>query len=364
MEAVEEVVCLNHLDDSPWSLDVMQSLVDKSLVRAIQDDRFDLFVSVREYATEKLIERREQADAQERHANYFKAFGTTGAVQAVYRHGGPGVLGKLNLEFDNLMVALRSGIRLKSPTIALCGLRAIAEVIEQQGPYGTFARLAQEISDELPLSRRERGELLLIQGRMHRVCGDREASLRCLEEAIVIGVEESFAELEVGGRINKAMMLGFVNGVEESERAWKEARHAAELHEQEVALADVILALGQARLFSGQMDAALTLMRDGLERAEKMGNEFAMVRALIGLAYQDVAFTEEGIRRAGELLERLDNPRDEVTFLAVKAYHSFHTKRDFHEARAAFSGPSRCATFSVPFEGRELRTRIWATSSF
>ena len=91
MEAVEEVVCLNHLDDSPRSLDVMQSLVDKSLVRAIQDDRFDLFVSVREYATEKLIERREQADAQERHANYFKAFGTTerckrsiGTVDRVY----------------------------------------------------------------------------------------------------------------------------------------------------------------------------------------------------------------------------------------------------------------------------------------
>jgi len=54
LEAAEGVLDLSDGDDAPWTVDVVQSLVDKSFVRPRGDDRFDLLVSVQVYAAEHL----------------------------------------------------------------------------------------------------------------------------------------------------------------------------------------------------------------------------------------------------------------------------------------------------------------------
>ena len=53
LAAAEAVLDLEEL----WPVDAVQALVNKSLVRSVADDRFDLLVSVQEYAAEKLKER-------------------------------------------------------------------------------------------------------------------------------------------------------------------------------------------------------------------------------------------------------------------------------------------------------------------
>jgi predicted ATPase len=54
LEAVEAVVDLESFESAPWAVDALQALVEKSLVRVLADDRFELFTSVREYADEHL----------------------------------------------------------------------------------------------------------------------------------------------------------------------------------------------------------------------------------------------------------------------------------------------------------------------
>ncbi len=53
-EAAEAIVDLSACDGAPWIVDVLQSLLDKSLVRAVGRDRFDLLSSVQAYAAEQL----------------------------------------------------------------------------------------------------------------------------------------------------------------------------------------------------------------------------------------------------------------------------------------------------------------------
>jgi len=55
LEAAEAVIDLSAFDDMPRAVDVLYSLVDKSFVRSLEDGRFDLLVSVQEYAAEHLL---------------------------------------------------------------------------------------------------------------------------------------------------------------------------------------------------------------------------------------------------------------------------------------------------------------------
>src|SRR5882762_7194111 len=54
MESAEAVLDLSGYEDAPWTIDTVQSLLDKSFVRQVSDGRFDMLVSVKEYASEHL----------------------------------------------------------------------------------------------------------------------------------------------------------------------------------------------------------------------------------------------------------------------------------------------------------------------
>ncbi|HUG47581.1 MAG TPA: adenylate/guanylate cyclase domain-containing protein, partial [Candidatus Limnocylindria bacterium] len=84
-------------------LDVLQSLVDKSLVR-VRDDRFWMLEIIREYAIERLDESGTAAELRTRHADYFLAL-----AEDAYPHltGDPKEwLDRLDAEHDNLRAAL------------------------------------------------------------------------------------------------------------------------------------------------------------------------------------------------------------------------------------------------------------------
>ena len=54
LDAAEAVLDLGAHSEAPWPPDAVQSLVDKSLVRVGAGERFDLLVSIKEYAAEQL----------------------------------------------------------------------------------------------------------------------------------------------------------------------------------------------------------------------------------------------------------------------------------------------------------------------
>lgn len=85
-------------------LDILESLVDKSLVRVREADRFWMLETIREYALERLEDSGEGEMVQRRHAQYFLALGEEAALQTRFYSGE--WIGRLELEHDNLRAAL------------------------------------------------------------------------------------------------------------------------------------------------------------------------------------------------------------------------------------------------------------------
>ena len=104
-------------------MDAVQALSDKSLLRIwipvdqnrydVEEPYFGMYISIREYATEKLEASGEPASeqAEERHGRYFAAFGSIEAIEALSLRSGVSLRRKLALEFDNLVTACRRAVR-------------------------------------------------------------------------------------------------------------------------------------------------------------------------------------------------------------------------------------------------------------
>jgi predicted ATPase len=85
-------------------LDTLQSLVDKSLLRVREGERFWMLETIREYAAERLGERDDVLEVQARHTAFFVALAEEAAT---HLRGSPGGwLDRLDAEHDNLRAAL------------------------------------------------------------------------------------------------------------------------------------------------------------------------------------------------------------------------------------------------------------------
>jgi predicted ATPase/class 3 adenylate cyclase len=96
LEAAEQV--------AETDLDTLQSLVDKSLVRVRDDDRFWMLETIREYAAERLEESGEAEELQRRHAEHFLALAEE--AEPNLRGSPKEWLDRLDREHDNLRAAL------------------------------------------------------------------------------------------------------------------------------------------------------------------------------------------------------------------------------------------------------------------
>ena len=138
LEAVEAVLDLDGGNDAPWAIDVLQSLVQKSLVREVADDRFDLLVSVQEYAAEHL-----------RTTERYAGSGPAAARAAEIRHGAyfasldqPTLVKDASAELDNLVIACRRSAARNEATTAARTLQAAWSVLALRGPFRVGVELS------------------------------------------------------------------------------------------------------------------------------------------------------------------------------------------------------------------------------
>lgn len=146
--AVEAIVDLSSIPDHPWPLDVLQSLVDKSLVRIAGGERFDLLESIREYAAEQL-ERfggmtnsfgvtRDQTER--RHGTYFAAMGSIGARE------------KSGAEIENVVAACKRAAARLDEKCAVDALTSAWGALKLRGPFRTGAELGSAVASIPALS--------------------------------------------------------------------------------------------------------------------------------------------------------------------------------------------------------------------
>ena len=139
LEAAEGVLDLSDCGDTPWTVDIVQSLVDKSFVRTRGDDRFDLLVSVQAYAAEHLETEGHYAGSgpqalgavQLRHLAWFAALGPIRAAAGRCA------------DLDNLAAACRRAVALSAGDLATGALKGAWAALSLRGPFETGVELAE-----------------------------------------------------------------------------------------------------------------------------------------------------------------------------------------------------------------------------
>ncbi len=181
LEAAEAVLSLAEL----WPTDAVQALVDKSWVRPTSSARFDLLVSVKEYAAEKLDALGGRAEAERRHGQCFAALGTEESLRALYRHGGLDRRRALVLDLDNLIAACRRAVARQDGETAVATLDAAWAVLQMTGPFGVGLDLASATL-ELPLAPSLRVRVEPIRGSALLMLGRSKEAMPCFDAALVI----------------------------------------------------------------------------------------------------------------------------------------------------------------------------------
>jgi predicted ATPase/tRNA A-37 threonylcarbamoyl transferase component Bud32/Tfp pilus assembly protein PilF len=214
LEAAENVLDLSPWPDAPWVVDVVQSLVDKSLLRALRGEgspvgatpmRLGMFVSLQEYARAKLqasdVAGSEPAAlaTEERHRRWYARFGSDEVMEALNIRGGID-LGILVADLDNLMAACRSAAAHKDGRSAAATYRAIEAVYQARGPL----KAAVDLGEELLRVEMDPAEQAMVREMLGRSLG----SYGKIKEAGEHFAKALAIQRELGNRRREACLLG------------------------------------------------------------------------------------------------------------------------------------------------------------
>jgi len=138
MESVQAVLDRSGYEHVPLTIDTVQSLLDKSFIRQVSDERFDMLVSVKEYALGHLrTEGRFPGSGpsaltavEAKHAAYFAGLGEKRAVAGAC------------VELDNLVAACRRAAARGSAQEAAGALEGAWAALRLRGPFRLGVELA------------------------------------------------------------------------------------------------------------------------------------------------------------------------------------------------------------------------------
>ncbi|HEX6794213.1 MAG TPA: tetratricopeptide repeat protein [Casimicrobiaceae bacterium] len=285
LEAAEAVLDLGNSVDAPWAIDVLQSLVQKSLVRQVTDDRFDLLVSVQEYAAEHL-----------RTMGRYSGSGPDAALAAETRHGAyfasmeqPTVLEHGSAELDNLVAACRRCAARGDAATAARILHAAWSVLALRGPFRIgveLSSLVQAIPGSEPgtaaIVHEVAGSALRLLG---KVADARTALERSLEEARDAGDRAC----EIRALLNLGT-LDIHGGHAQSAHDVLELALAAAREVSDCALeSEARNKLGNLQVSLGKPDSALLHFEAALDLARKARDRRREVTALGNLGTIEVS---------------------------------------------------------------------------
>ncbi|MBL8618973.1 MAG: tetratricopeptide repeat protein [Deltaproteobacteria bacterium] len=148
LEDAEQVLDLRALPEAPWALDLLEALVDQSLVRATPgpdgEPRFSLLRTIQDYARARLEDPANPtggpaalAAARARHAARFARWGAPEALLRLRQPGAGVWRQRLVAELDNLV----AGARGAGPEAARCARGALA-ALRETGPWSQAEALA------------------------------------------------------------------------------------------------------------------------------------------------------------------------------------------------------------------------------
>jgi predicted ATPase/class 3 adenylate cyclase len=280
-------------------LDTLESLVDKSLVRVREADRFWMLETIREYAAEQLEASADADELRRRHAEHFLALAEeaephTHKVDAAW-------LDRLDREADNLRAALDLLAASEETQLVL---RLAGALMDFWGTKGYLAEGRRRLEDAIAADARPtaaRAKALNAAADMAIGHGDAAAARLRAEEALAL-------HRQLGDGWGTAASLLLLGHAAADDQDYETAR---QLWEESVRLFDeagdsfhTLLAtrmLAWAYDELGEPDRARRLKEDVLEQARAAGDKHVQVHALEALAH--AAAPEGRIEEAASLLD-------------------------------------------------------------
>ncbi len=180
LESASAVIGMQMGAGTPPVVDVVQWLIDKSFVRQIGDERFDLLESVREYAAQHLrtpgrFERSGpgcEAEARAAHWRYFANIDERAAVA------------NSCAELSNLIAACRAAAQAGDGPSAIGCLIAAWMALRLTGPYRAGVELAALVERVSSLSERDKAWAHWVAGDVLDTLGDIEAARLHVEQGL------------------------------------------------------------------------------------------------------------------------------------------------------------------------------------
>lgn len=340
LEAAEAVLDLEGQADAPWGVDAIQSLVDKSLLRTIDDDRFTMLVSVQAYAREQLERLEGAASTINRHANYYASYGTIHGIQAIFHRGGVELMHRLQADLENVVVAWERALALENSEMAVPLAMAASQGMLRSAPAKAIAELL-ESSSELPnLDLFGRCRLLLAAAESRRHNGDLRQALEHYDLAI-----QGFQELDdtcsvARAHSGKGNVLWQMGDPEAARGAYEFAHGLAEEHGFKSVLITTLTGLGILNGEAGHYKTIEQQFVRAIHLAREMGNRSgeATVLGNMGILYKNLGhygLAFRLLRQSYEASKDIGNRSFEANALgSIGSLYRY--KNDFEESKAHF----------------------------
>ncbi|MEM6925775.1 MAG: tetratricopeptide repeat protein, partial [Myxococcota bacterium] len=341
LEAVEAVVDLADDDDAPWSIDVLQTLVDASLVRllgenALGERRFGLLQSMRTYAREKLTE---PAPVQDRHLAFYARFGGEQERSALHRFGGSARWWVLADEAENLAAAHRHA-QARGDAVRAFETVSALHTIAQRTTAAVVAPFLDATLAMVTADPRLRAEVLELLANVQSARGNLDAAVRSVAEALELyrAVGERRSEVEA------LRSLGSLERLQgDTTSALERLEQALDLAESlgdPASVARVQSSLGIVQHILGRSGEAIRTYLAALATYRAHGNRPAEAQTLNNLAIDYLALGKreqafEAYRSALAIHREVGNRRLEAGVLHNLALLHADSGR-FDEARTAF----------------------------
>ncbi|MEM9069710.1 MAG: tetratricopeptide repeat protein [Myxococcota bacterium] len=328
LDAAEAVLSV---PDAPPVMDLLQSLFEKSLLRAEGDGRFGLYLSIREFAAEQL------ADAQTslRHATYYASLGER-ALEELHGPETVAAWDQLREEKENLKAASRAELG----DVSLRAALSLAPLMLAQGPYEEYdatltACLQRESATDLEvLARIHRGDARRLAGRIDDAAAD-------LDRALTLSQTDDLAALHgraLRSRGNVALVRGdLAAAAKDYEEALPFHRRAADAVHEALTLSVLgaaLAPLGQSRKALEAEQAALSL----LQQAGALREE-GLVTAYVGNLFTDEGRFDEALvyfAQAEAIHDQLSD-RFGAAFTTANRGILYHAQGRLEDAVAAYT---------------------------
>jgi len=269
MESAEAVLDLSGYEDAPWTVDAVQSLLDKSFVRQVSDGRFDMLVSVKEYAAEHLrAEGRfpgsgpsALAAAEARHSGYFARLGEKRAVE------------RACVEIDNLVAACRRAAARGAAEESAGALEGAWAALRLRGPFSVGVELASAVSGTPSLGAAARAIAERVAGSALEASGRVAEARTHFEAALAFAREARDARCEARVLANLANLHTRSDGRVEEARAFhaRALALARELGDQDLEC-NVLNGLGSLEQHLGRIEESRARWEAALALARRMGD--------------------------------------------------------------------------------------------